>query len=88
MNSVDDLIQALTPSMVNDLRRALELSKFPDGRTVSPEQKEMMLEAIIRYEALHVPVESRTGYVDKGASNCDVPQPFTDRIPTRESDDD
>lgn len=88
MNSVDDLIQSLTPTMVDDLRKALELGKFPDGRVVTAAQKEMMLEAVIRYEALHVPVEARTGYVEKGGSSCDVPQPFVDLIPTQESPND
>ena len=36
--------------MVNDLKQAIELGKFPDGKVVSNEQKELMIEATILYE--------------------------------------
>lgn len=88
MNSVDELIDALTPEMVSDLKRAIERGKFPDGRPVSAEQRALMLEAVIRYEDGHLPVTERTGFVDKGASQCATPAPFADQIVLKEVSDD
>ena len=57
MNSVIDLVESLTPSMVRDLKQAIELGKFPDGRVVSNEQKELIMEAMILYDAVKLPEE-------------------------------
>jgi uncharacterized protein YeaC (DUF1315 family) len=65
MNTVDELVESLTPDMVDDLKRAIELGKFPDGRLVSEEQKELMIEATIRYDALKLPEEERTGFIHR-----------------------
>lgn len=73
MNSVDELIASLTPEMVLGLKHAVELGRFPDGRTVSAQQREWMLEAIIRYEETCVPEAERTGYIDRGSSECGLP---------------
>ena len=71
MNTVNELVESLTPSMVNDLKQAIELGKFPDGKVVSNEQKELMIEATILYDSLKLPEEERTGFIHqkKQASN-------------------
>ena len=44
------------------------LGKWPDGRKLTPEQREISLEAVIYYENLHnIPEEERTGYLDRGS---------------------
>ena len=88
MNSVDDLIEKLTPTMVDQLKQAISLGKFPDERPVSTEQKELMMEAIIRYEAMHTEEHERTGFIDRSKATCDVPDPRIDVIPTQETTDD
>ena len=65
MNTVNELVKSLTPSMVNDLKQAIELGKFPDGQVVSNEQKELMIEATILYDALKLPEEERTGFIHR-----------------------
>lgn len=65
MNTVNELVESLTPSMVSDLKQAIELGKFPDGRVVSREQKELMIEATILYDALKLPEEKRTGFIHR-----------------------
>ena len=65
MNTVNELIESLTPSMVNDLKQAIELGKFPDGQVVSNEQKELMIEATILYDALKLPEEERIGFIHR-----------------------
>ncbi len=55
--------QNLSPEVYQNLKRALELGKWPDGKTLSPEQRETCMQAIISYEALHVAEEERAGYL-------------------------
>ena len=51
--TLDDLIQSLTPEMYQNLRTAVELGRFPDGRRLDKEQVEMCLQAIIYYEKVN-----------------------------------
>lgn len=72
------LIQSLTPDVVARLRSALELGRWPDGRPLSEAQKADCLDAIIQWEARHLPPEERTGYIDRGrkgaGEQCAEPQ--------------
>lgn len=62
---IDDLIASMTPAIYNNMKQALELGRWGDGRSVTPEQKENSLEALIRYEHLNnIPETERVGYVD------------------------
>ncbi|MBW7472511.1 DUF1315 family protein [Marinobacter sp. M216] len=64
----DELIERLDPNVYRSLRQSIELGKWPDGRTLTPEQREISLQAVIYYENLHqIPEEERTGYIDRGA---------------------
>lgn len=63
----DELIERLDPTVYRSLRLSIELGKWPDGRKLTPEQREISLQAVIYYENLHgVPEEERTGYIDRG----------------------
>ena len=63
--NIEDLIASMTPMIYNNMKEALELGRWGDGREVASEQKEYSLEALIRYEHLHnIPQEQRVGYVD------------------------
>lgn len=57
------LLEALTPEVVQNLRRAIELGKWPNGERLTQEQKETCMQAVIAYEAKHLAPEQRTGYV-------------------------
>ncbi|MDY6840238.1 MAG: DUF1315 family protein [Pseudomonadota bacterium] len=64
----EELIERLDPVVYRSLRQSIELGKWPDGRKLTPEQREISLEAVIYYENLHkVPEEERTGYLDRGS---------------------
>jgi len=64
----EELIERLDPTVYTNLKRAIELGKWPDGRRLSPEQREISLEAVIYYENLHnVPETERVGYLDRGS---------------------
>lgn len=62
----DELVDSLTPDVLARLRQAVETGYWPDGREVTPEQREHSLQAIIAWEAKHLPPEQRVGFIDKG----------------------
>ncbi len=69
----EDAAQQISPDIYERFKEALELGKWPDGRVLTKEQKEICLQAIIVYEqAQDIPEEKRTGYVDstKKTSPC------------------
>lgn len=63
----DQLVDSLSPDIVARLRRGVETGRWPDGRAVTPEQREHSLQAIIAWEQCHLPEEQRTGYIDRSA---------------------
>ena len=72
--SFEDALAHMTPEVCANLRRAVELGRWPDGRALSTEQKELCLQAVIAWEAKHLPEEERMGYVAgqcKSDSNAD-----------------
>lgn len=73
---MDELLKQLTPEVYQSLRRAIELGKWPDGRVLTEQQKELCMEAIIRYDAMHYSEQQRVGYIDRGkkaGESCDSP---------------
>jgi uncharacterized protein len=64
MNS-QDLIKSMTADIYQNMRTAIELGKWGDGRKMTSEQREICVEAVIQYEHLHnTPETERIGYVD------------------------
>ena len=88
MNTVDELVESLTPDMVSDLKRAIELGKFPDGRVVSEEQKGLMIEATILYDALKLPEEERTGFIHRKKQASGILDAVPDIIPSKDIEND
>lgn len=81
MSDFAKLIEQLTPDIYQRLKTAVEIGKWPDGRKLTAEQRELSLQAVIAYEIEQdFPHEERTGYVDTGDSAChtddDTPQPL------------
>lgn len=65
------LIGEITPDIYRGLKRAVEIGKWPDGRALTPEQRELSMQAVIGYELQHVDERERTGYIDRGAKQED-----------------
>jgi len=64
----EELIERLDPAVYRNLRQAIELGKWPDGRKMTAEQRAISLEAVIYYENKHnIPEEERVGYLDRGS---------------------
>ena len=63
----DKLIDNLDPASYESRKRAVEIGKWPDGRSLTPEQRERCMEAVIAYDFRRKPEEERVGYVDMGS---------------------
>ena len=61
------IINAMTPEIYQNLKRAVEIGKWPDGRVLTAEQRELSMQAVIVYEAKFVEEKERTGYIDRGS---------------------
>lgn len=71
------LVETMTPEVYQNLKRAVELGKWPDGRPVTAEQRQNALQAVIAWGKLHLEATERVGYIDRGhksGDSCDDPQ--------------
>ena len=59
------ILASLTPEVVDKFRMAIELGKWPDGRKLTAEQRETCMQAVMVWEHEYLPVEERTGYIEK-----------------------
>ncbi len=64
-----DLVEQITPELYDTFKRSLELGRWPDGRDMTPEQREHCLQAVIAYDQLHTPEQERVGYIDRDAKH-------------------
>lgn len=60
------LIANITPDIHASLKRAIEIGRWPDGRSLSAEQRALCMEAVIAYEAANLAHTERVGYIDRG----------------------
>lgn len=80
----EDLIASMTPEICDNMRRAVELGKWPDGRVLTKEQRETCMQAVLAWEAKNLPEDQRTGYMEqacKSEGKDDEEQPVTLRGP-------
>ena len=61
------LIDEITPEIYRNLKRAIEIGKWPDGRLLTAEQRELSMQAVIAFEAKHLAESERTGFIDRGS---------------------
>ncbi len=64
MSSFLEAVENITPEIYQNLKSAVELGKWEDGRRLTPEQRELCLQAMIAWEAKNLPEHERTGYMD------------------------
>lgn len=63
--NLEQLLSAITPEIYENLKRSVELGKWPDGRKLTKDQKELCMEAMIYFESKAGMDESaKTGYLD------------------------
>jgi uncharacterized protein YeaC (DUF1315 family) len=68
MTTFTDMIENITPDIYESLKLAVEIGKWPDGRKLTLEQKELSLQAVIAWEMQNLPEDQRTGYM--GPQEC------------------
>ena len=61
-------IENITPEIYQNLKLAVEIGKWSDGRKLTQEQKELCLQALIAWEIHNLPEEERIGYM--GPQEC------------------
>jgi uncharacterized protein YeaC (DUF1315 family) len=59
------IIATMSPETYHNLVRAVELGKWPDGKTVTPPQRENAMQAIIAWGESHLSEQDRVGYIKK-----------------------
>ena len=59
------LLSSMTPEIHQQLKTGIELGKWPDGRRLTPEQLELCLQAVIAWDAQHLPETQRVAYIDR-----------------------
>ncbi|MFK8021761.1 MAG: YeaC family protein [Pseudomonadales bacterium] len=68
MNSnLDQMLAELSSDGVENLRRAVEIGKWPDGKPVDAEQRGLCMQALIAWEQKNLPEEQRSGYMPSSA---------------------
>ena len=71
-----EMIATMSRATYLSLKRAVELGKWPDGKTLTAEQRQNAMQATIAWGEKHLPEEQRVGYIDKGhkeGDSCDDP---------------
>lgn len=65
--NIEQMLAVLNPEIVERLRTAVEIGKWPNGEPLTQEQRETCLQAVIAWEVKHLPEEERTGYINRGS---------------------
>lgn len=68
-DTIDAMLAALTPDVVDSLRTAVEIGKWPNGERLSREQRETCMQAVLAWEVKNLPENRRTGYIDRGSKS-------------------
>lgn len=74
IDSLQDILAMMNPEVHMNLKTAVELGRWQDGRRLTPEQLEYCMQAIIAYEQQHLPEDMRVGYIDRSGlktTHCD-----------------
>lgn len=66
----EQLLAAITPEIYQNMKQAIELGRWADGRTLTVEQRENTLQAIIAYEHKYFAESERTGFVPPKKTPC------------------
>ena len=60
-------VQQMDRQVYDQLVTSLSTGRWPDGRALSEEQRQHAMQAVIAWGEMHLPVEQRVGFIDKGA---------------------
>ncbi len=74
MNTLQDMLQMITPEVYDNIKRAVEIGKWLDGTKLDAAQRELCMQALIAYERKHLPEEERSGYIAPASCPSDAPE--------------
>ena len=63
INSFSELVDSIDATTYQNLKRAVELGKWPNGQPLSKDQQALCLQAVIAYEKTNLPAEEHSGYI-------------------------
>lgn len=85
--NIEQMLAVLDPDIVSRLKTAVEIGKWPNGIVLTQEQRQICMQAVIAWEAQHLPEKERSGYIDKGhkeeGEECDSHFPEPEFKPIR-----
>jgi uncharacterized protein YeaC (DUF1315 family) len=64
--NIEQMLAILNPEIVERLKTAVEIGKWPNGIALTKEQREICMQAVIAWELKNLPEEQRSGYIDRG----------------------
>lgn len=82
---IEQVLSAVNPEIIEKFRLAIEIGKWPNGVTVTAEQRETCMQTIIAYEHRFTPEHERTGYVPPKKTPCDDDHTH-DEVPVKWAD--
>ncbi len=64
--NIEQMLAVLNPEIVERLRTAVEIGKWPNGVALTPEQRQTCMQAVYAWEMKNLPENERSGYIDRG----------------------
>jgi uncharacterized protein YeaC (DUF1315 family) len=71
MSNYQDQIQSMSIETYQNLKRSVEIGRWPDGKSLSPEQRQHAMQAIIAWGQLHLPESEQLGHINKAGKEGD-----------------
>lgn len=69
--NIEQILATLNSEIVERLKTAVEIGKWPNGVALTDAQRQTCLQAVLIWEHEHVPEQQRTGYIDRGSKQQD-----------------
>lgn len=66
--NLNAMLEILDENIVERLKTAIEIGKWPNGNAITAEQRQICMHAVMAWEYTHLPIQQRTGYIEKPKS--------------------
>ena len=64
--NIEQMLNVLDPEIVQRLKTAVEIGKWPNGVALTAEQRQICMQAVMVWEHQNLPEEERAVYIDRG----------------------
>lgn len=80
----EEIMRMMTPEVYANIKQAVELGKWPDGRRLSKEQRESCLQAMIAFEErTDMPQAQRTGFIEQHGCSSGWERDAEESVPSQ-----